>query len=169
MEGALGSEARGVGAPRVKGSSVPYGPCRFGGAAPGARQRASALRPSGSCAAEQARSGLLHTRRRGSPLREGETQRSWRARRTIVPPPGAGRAGNSLPASATSSPLSARVSARVMGWWSGAPSDSRERRARELRDRWVLVATSRLQRSPKSISQRTSVETFGSQAAPERC
>lgn len=40
------------------------------------RHRASAVRPSGSCVAEQARTGLLHTIQRGSPSREDETDRS---------------------------------------------------------------------------------------------
>lgn len=90
---------------------------------------------------------------RGSPYGEDERCRSRRLRRTIAAPPGAGGAGNSAPASAVSSPLSARVSARVVGRRAKRRANSRKRRARESRDRWVLVATSRLQRSQMSISR----------------
>lgn len=93
---------------------------------------------------------------RGSPSGEDEWHRSECLRRTIAALPGAGCAGNSTPASATSSPLSARVSARVMGRWAKRRAKSRKRRAREWRDRWVLVATSRLQRSQTGISARLS-------------
>lgn len=95
------------------------------------RQRASTVRPSGSCVAEQARTGPLHTIRVAAPSREDETNRSWRPRRTIAALPGAGRAGNSTSASAASSPLSARVSARVMRRRTKRRSESRKRQARE--------------------------------------
>jgi hypothetical protein len=95
-----------------------------------------------------------------TPDGEVERSRSERLRRTFATLPGAGRAGNSMPASATSSPLSARVSARVVGRRTKRRATSRKRRARESRGRWVLVATSRLQRSQMSISLRF-VSAFG--------
>jgi hypothetical protein len=105
-------------------------------------------------------SGHGHAHQRGSPSREVERSRSERLRRTFAALPGAGRAGNSTPASATSSPLSARVSARVVGRRTKRRATSRKRRARESRGQWVLVATSRLQRSQMSISLRL-VGAFG--------
>ena len=159
MEGALGSQPRGVGAPREDGSlALPERHASAGREGSVTEGVSGTFIRLGRCRTSTPR--VLRRATRGSPLGEDERSRSERLRRTIAPLPGAGGAGNSIPASATSSPLSARVSARVMGQWAKRRSTSRKRRARESRGRWVLVATSRLQRSQMSIS-RSLVGAFG--------
>jgi hypothetical protein len=123
MEGALGSQPRGVGAPREDVSSAPRCPTHFGGAVPGRdRERQRYVCSARGVPKKHARVGCAQNASQSSTQRrESKTQRSWCTRRPIAAPPGAGRAGNSIPASATKSPLSARVSARVLGRLAEAP------------------------------------------------
>jgi hypothetical protein len=103
MEGALGSEPRGVGASREDGSSVLRG--RFASADHTAgcdRECHRSARPARVRQKMLAR--VRCTRARGSPFtREVGANRSRCPRRPIAAPLGAGCAGNSAPASATSS------------------------------------------------------------------
>jgi hypothetical protein len=104
----------------VLGSSVP-GSLRW--AVPGRdRERQRYVCSARGVPKKHARVGCAQNASQSSTQRrESKTQRSWCTRRPIAAPPGAGRAGNSIPASATKSPLSARVSARVLGRLAEAP------------------------------------------------
>lgn len=153
MEGALGSQPRGVGAPREDGSSALRERLAQAGREGSATESVSGtfirLR---RCRTSTLRVEELRDRAAHSSREDGRCRSEW-LRRTIAALPGVGGTGNSAPASATSSPLPTRVSARVMGRRAKRRSTSRKRQARESRDRWVLVATSRLQRSQNGISR----------------